>query len=85
MRNKKVISYSNLPTKLPLTGTIAIAVALDYYNAPNWLKVILYSYLTMIWIFKIIKVTKEKEVDLFKKKKTSKSENEIIEEENKTN
>jgi hypothetical protein len=85
MRNKKVISYSNLPTKLPLTITIAIAVALDYYNAPNLLKVILYSYMTIIWIYNIIKIVKEKEVDLFKKKKTSKSENKIIEEENKTN
>ena len=83
MRNKKVISHSNLPTKLPLGSTIAIAVALDYCNAPNWLKVISYSYMTIIWIYNIIKIVKEKEVDLFKNKKTSKSENKIIEEENK--
>ena len=31
------IHRQNLPTKLPITQTLTIFLAMDYWNAPEWL------------------------------------------------
>ena len=65
---KKVISRKNLPTTSPLPLTILLLLAIDYWHAPEWLKGIVYFVIVIVWISKIVKVTKEIETNIFKNK-----------------
>lgn len=64
MKNIKVISRKNLPTKLPLTLTLTIYLALDHWSAPEWLYGALSLYLIVVWIYIVIRVFKEEQVDV---------------------
>lgn len=61
----KVIKRSNLPKKLPVIGTLVMFLALDYWNAPQWLLGAMGILYLLIWCVIIISIIKEEEVDLF--------------------
>lgn len=61
----KVIKRNNLPKKLPVIGTLVMFLALDYWNAPQWLLGAMGILYLLIWCVIIISIIKEEEVDLF--------------------
>lgn len=60
----KVIKRSNLPKKLPVIGTLVMFLALDYWNAPQWLLGAMVILCILIWCVTIISIIKDEEVDL---------------------
>jgi hypothetical protein len=50
MKKTKAIKRKNLPAKLPVTSTVIMLIAVDYWQAPEWLKGILYFIYALIWI-----------------------------------
>lgn len=65
MKAKKVLSGSNLPAKLPLWSSLTTAIALDYWNAPEWLWGCLGLLFLLAWIAWIIGIATQEKVDLF--------------------
>ena len=66
MDTKKVISRKNLPTRMPLLGTIVYATALDYWNAPQWAWGAVGLLIVVAWIgWGLSKVREEKQDDIF--------------------
>lgn len=57
MGNRK-IHYSQLPSRIPLVGTIASYMAMDYYDCPDILRGIIYLVLFLAWAACIIDVIK---------------------------
>jgi hypothetical protein len=68
MKNSKVISNLNLPTKLPLWATLTMIMALDFYNMPQWICGGVGVCLTIIWIVSIYRLFTDKHIDIFKDK-----------------
>jgi len=66
MKVKKVIKSTSLPTKLPIWSTITTALALDYWNAPQWLWGAMGLLFLIGWISCIICFATEEEIDLLK-------------------
>ena len=64
MRSNKVIGFKNLPTKYPLTQTIAFTMALDYWGAPEWLSGIVYFILAIAWISSVYYAATEDRIDI---------------------
>lgn len=62
---KKVIHRSNLPVNLPLFQTLVTALALDYWNAPQWICGSIGVILCLAWGNAIINICKNTEIDLF--------------------
>lgn len=62
----KVISSKNLPIKLPVWSTLLTFHFLMYYNASQWLFGAFGVVYLLLWIFAIIRKTKEKETEILK-------------------
>lgn len=60
----KVIKRNNLPKKLPVIGTLVMFLALDYWNAPQWLLGAMVILCILIWCAIIYSIVKDEEVDL---------------------
>lgn len=60
----KVIRRNNLPKKLPVIGTLVMFLALDHWNAPQWLLGAMVILCIMIWCATIYSMVKDEEVDL---------------------
>lgn len=69
MSNKKVIKFDNLPTRLPVSLTILVWLAMDYWNCPMWAKGGLWTLLAIIWIGSVINIYREKHVNIFEDEK----------------
>jgi hypothetical protein len=67
MKNRKVISPKNLPSRLPIVLTFMLYIILDKFNAPQWLWGGLGSIIVALWILIIIARYHEEEVDLLNK------------------
>jgi hypothetical protein len=52
----KVVHYDNLPGRYPLTATICLVMAMDYYNVPDLFRGIVYFILVIAWIAALVKV-----------------------------
>jgi hypothetical protein len=70
MKRKK-IKATCLPSKPPLTLTIAVVVALDYYQASGIVTGILYTLLALIWIAVLIDIFNAEYIDVFADSKPS--------------
>lgn len=66
MKKRKVISLNNLPVKLPLFQTLVTALALDYWNAPQWLWGALGLLFLVVWIYAIVARVNQEETDISK-------------------
>ncbi len=69
MESKKVINKKNLPSRIPLVGTIVYITALDYWNAPEWLWGVVGVIMVVGWVSFFFGLGTEKEIDLFVEKK----------------
>lgn len=65
MKKREVIAYKNLPTRLPISRTILITLALSYWNAPGWLWGVVMTFLGLIWINSLILLFTQEYVDIF--------------------
>jgi hypothetical protein len=68
MKKSKVIKSKNLPTRLPLWQTITTLLALDYWNAPQWLWGVLATVFLIVWGVGVAGLISEDSVDIFKDK-----------------
>jgi hypothetical protein len=68
MKKKKVISSSNMQSKLPIGSTLIVALALDYWQAPYWFIVMVAFFYLIGWIQIIIDMTNQEVVDIFDEK-----------------
>lgn len=64
MSKKKKIARSNLPVKFPIQLTVVVALALDYWNAPEWLIGAVSLLMVFLWIGVIKEVWEKEDVDL---------------------
>src|SRR5690606_39741913 len=67
MERKKVISRSNLPARSPILSTIVFALAMDYWNAPQWLWGAIGLFMLVIWIAWIMTFFIHDEIDVISK------------------
>jgi len=65
MKTKKVISRLNIPSTLPLYSTITVALALDYWNATEWVIGAVGVIFIVFWISSIKNIIIEKDIDIF--------------------
>lgn len=61
-REMKVIPYSQLPTKLPLTFTMALMMFLDWTHMPPWVWGAAGFFLVILWLLCIAAIFTEKHV-----------------------
>lgn len=64
----KVIKRGNMPSRLPTINTVVIVMALDYWNAPEWLWGALLFLLAILWIASIARMARSASIDVFKTK-----------------
>lgn len=65
MKDKKVISRKNLPSRLPIGSTMFYLLCLDYFQAPQWLWGVTCTILVVVWIGTIIDLIREESTDIF--------------------
>jgi hypothetical protein len=61
------IHRKNLPTRLPITPTLTIFLAMDYWNAPEWLFGVICFSAAIIWAAAIYSISTQKTEDVFTK------------------
>ena len=64
----KVIKRSNIPTSVPLMQTVFCLLALDYWDAPQWIWGAMGFLLLILWTGAIIQALKQRQVDIFNEK-----------------
>lgn len=64
----KVIKRKNLPQRLPLFDTLLASLALDHWNAPQWLWGVFGALFVIYWISALFSIRGETEVDMFNEK-----------------
>jgi len=69
MKDYKAIKPQNLPARAPVFSTLTTVLALDHWNAPDWLWGSLGLLFLSIWIFFIVAKAHEQTVDIFKNRK----------------
>lgn len=67
----KVLKRSNLPTRLPLWQSVTCLLALEHWNAPEWLYGVAGFFFLLLWIASIVTLIKEEQVDLLESKKNN--------------
>jgi hypothetical protein len=61
------IHRKNLPTRLPITPTLTIFLAMDYWNAPEWMFGAVCFSAAIIWVATIYSISTQKTEDVFTK------------------
>ena len=59
MEKRRVISRKNLPTKLPVSFTALVIIWIDFYEASDILKGVLFTFLAITWITSTINLFTE--------------------------
>ena len=62
------IHRKNLPTRLPITPTLTIFLAMDYWNAPEWMFGAVSFSFAIMWIASIVTIWNEKTENVFENK-----------------
>jgi hypothetical protein len=66
-KSNKVISGNNLPSRLPIWSTLSCALALDRWNAPEWLWGAVGFLFLIGWVAMIYGMIVQEKVDIFEK------------------
>lgn len=66
MKKNKVIKSSSIETSSPMATTILYVLAMDYWNAPQWLWGAFGLILLAMWVLYFYSFFTEERVDLFK-------------------
>jgi|VirMetMinimDraft_7_1064189.scaffolds.fasta_scaffold320328_2 hypothetical protein len=61
------IHRQNLPSKLPIIQTLTIFLAMDYWNAPEWVFGIVCFSAAILWVATIYSIATQKLEDVFTK------------------
>ena len=61
----KKIHHKNLPTRLPIPLTLSVFLAMDYWNAPEWVFGIVCFSAVIIWGATIYSIATQKLEDVF--------------------
>jgi uncharacterized membrane protein len=61
------IHRQNLPSKMPIIQTLTVFLAMDYWNAPEWVFGIVCFSAAIIWGVAIHAIVTEKKEDVFTK------------------
>lgn len=69
MKKLQVIKPDNLPTKLPLTLTIALYLLIDKLNSPQWIWGMFWTLTVILWACSIYRMWVEEQVEIFKNEK----------------
>ena len=64
----KVIHSKNLPTRLPVTSTIAWYLLLDHFTAPGWVYGVVFTLLGIVWGASAFRLGFQSAVDIFEGK-----------------
>lgn len=64
MESKKVISRKNIPSRTPIPSTVLYALAMDYWNAPQWLWGVFGVFIVLMWIFWVSSFFTQDEIDI---------------------
>jgi hypothetical protein len=67
--NRKVISYKNLPGKVPLTDGILAYLLLDKFHAVPWIWGAVGTLWGILFIASVVGIWTQKDVDIFEEKK----------------
>lgn len=65
-KKRKVISFSNLPTRPPILATVVYVTALKVYEAPEWLWGAFGLFLFLGWVSAIYDFSTQEKTDIFK-------------------
>lgn len=69
MKSKKVISHKNMPARLPIFQTITTLLALEHWNAPQWLWGAIGLFYLIVWCIGIYLVCTQEEIEIIKNEK----------------
>ena len=72
MKKIKVISNKSLPSKLPIWSSLTSFIALDYWNAPEWLWGAIGLFFLAAWVSIIIRLLYQENIDVFEEKEPEK-------------
>ena len=64
MKGRRVLAAKNIPTRLPLLGTVAYSTALHYWGAPEWLWGVFVFLMAFVWVAVIVDMIASTEVEL---------------------
>ena len=64
MANSKVVSFKNLPARLPFTQTVLAYLLLDKFHAPGWVIGTVWTLVGIIWIATIYGIIHQDQVEL---------------------
>jgi hypothetical protein len=60
----KVISYKNIPSRLPLSSTVLYWLVLDYYKASPIFWGVFFTVATVLWLAAIVGLFTEERTDI---------------------
>ena len=63
-KRKKVIKANNLPYKLPIWASFTAWLALDHWNAPQWVYGAVGLFFLIVWINSIVGMVTQESIDL---------------------
>jgi len=66
LKKPKVVSWKNLPTRLPITWTITWYLFFDRIQAPSWAWGAMGVIVVVLWIVSTIAVFQQQMTDVFK-------------------
>lgn len=62
---KKVVSRSELPTRLPVLLSLVVWLLLDRFDPEGWIHGAAWCFVAVLWIGCIVEFIKEKEIKIF--------------------
>lgn len=65
----RVISYKNMPVRLPVGGTCVLYLMLDRFQAPGWVWGVLGTLLAILWGIVVHRLFAQKQIELFEAEK----------------
>lgn len=65
MKKHKVISVNNLPSKVPVTGTLLWILILDRLDAPGWVWGVFATLMVFLWIVIVTVIFNSEYISLF--------------------
>jgi len=69
MKELKVLKRNNMPTRLPLWQSVTCLLALEHWNASEWVYGVMGLLFLLIWVASIVMLVKEKQIDLLENDK----------------
>ena len=79
MKDNKVISRKRMPVKFPVLLTLNVVLAMDYWQAPQWLWGVMLTFIALLWVGAVAIFVREEQVDVLSWFKSHKQDKPIEE------